>query len=64
MRCKSCDCIMDVVHVIEIEGKDVIEELCSGCRSIAFEEWDYAEDHEHMFQNLSCGPTQPLKTPY
>lgn len=56
MRCVSCNGVIDVlVDHPEIENQT--DEMCSTCRSLAYSEWSYVDDHEHLFDNLREGIT-------
>jgi len=56
MRCVSCNNVIDVItdHP-EIQGET--DSMCSTCRSLAYAEWCYVDDHEHMFQDITDGLT-------
>lgn len=61
MRCKCCDKIMDRIYTFEVDGVEVMEELCSECREASEDEYSYL-DHEFMFENLREGALPPCKT--
>lgn len=64
MRCKCCDRVMSNPRLFVIAEVMVEEDTCSSCRRIAFQEWDYLNDHEYMFENLREGVTPPLGVDY
>lgn len=65
MRCKACDKKIDRTRYVEVDDEptDLIEELCSECIEESFNEFNYLE-HEHMFEDLSEGPTLPKYVKY
>lgn len=61
MRCISCNGIIDVLVDHPIYENDT-DDMCSSCRTLAYVEWSYVDDHEHMFENAHEGVTNVLTT--
>lgn len=59
-RCKACNEELDIITSSQVEGVNIIEDLCSDCLSASMSEWNYAYDHEHVLADAEEGPTPPL----
>ena len=35
--------------------EDTVDPMCSSCRTMAYAQWNYLDDHEHILENTTEG---------